>query len=116
MSLSLDPEIAQPRRSPAWSTNSATRRRPPSPPVSTASRSPTALLLNRAGADVDARVADLDAGLADVITVATMALANPDLPARIRSGAPLNEADPATFYGGDHRGYTDYPVLAAASN
>ncbi|MCO5998500.1 alkene reductase [Actinoallomurus rhizosphaericola] len=77
---------------------------------------PTALLLNRAGAGIDARVADLDAGLADVITVATMALANPDLPARIRSGAPLNEADPATFYGGDHRGYTDYPVLAPAAN
>jgi N-ethylmaleimide reductase len=77
---------------------------------------PTALVLNRAGADLDARVADLDAGLADVITVATMALANPDLPARIQAGAPLNEADPATFYGGDHRGYTDYPTLDAASS
>ncbi|MEU2427152.1 alkene reductase [Streptomyces sp. NPDC007851] len=76
---------------------------------------PTALFLNRAGADIDARVADLDAGLADVITVGTTALANPDLPARLRSGAPLNEADPATFYGGDHRGYTDYPALAVAS-
>jgi len=76
---------------------------------------PTALILNRPGAPLQARVADLDAGLADVITVGTMALANPDLPARIRMGAPLNEADPATFYGGDHRGYTDYPVLAAAA-
>ncbi|GAA3942748.1 alkene reductase [Actinoplanes auranticolor] len=76
---------------------------------------PAALLLNRAGAPFDARVADLDAGLADVITVGTLALANPDLPARIRAGAPMNEADPATFYGGDHRGYTDYPALAAAS-
>jgi N-ethylmaleimide reductase len=76
---------------------------------------PTALLLNRAGADIDARVADLDAGLADVITVATMALANPDLPARLRAGAPLNQADPATFYGGDHHGYTDYPTLDTAS-
>ncbi|MEV0402083.1 hypothetical protein [Actinoallomurus sp. NPDC050550] len=27
--------------------------------------------------------------------------------------APYNEADPATFYGGDHRGYTDYPVLGS---
>ncbi|MEU2867416.1 alkene reductase [Streptomyces mirabilis] len=74
---------------------------------------PTALLLNRAGTDIDTRVADLDAGLADVITVGTTALSNPDLPARIRSGAPLNQADPATFYGGDHHGYTDYPTLAA---
>jgi N-ethylmaleimide reductase len=44
-----------------------------------------------------------------------MALANPDLPERIRVGALLNEADPATFHGGDHRGYTDYPALAVAS-
>lgn len=77
---------------------------------------PTALFLNRAGAPLDARVADLDAGLADVITVGTLALANPDLPARVRAGAPLNEADPATFYGGDHRGYTDYPALAVVSS
>lgn len=63
---------------------------------------PTAVLLNRGGADIDTRVADLDAGLADVITVGTMALANPDLPARLRSGVSLNEPDPATFYGGDH--------------
>ncbi|MEU8660568.1 alkene reductase [Actinoplanes philippinensis] len=75
---------------------------------------PTALLLNRAGTPVGRRAADLDAGLADVITVGTAALANPDLPARLRSGAPLNNPDPATFYGGDHRGYTDYPSLTAA--
>jgi N-ethylmaleimide reductase len=77
---------------------------------------PTAVLLNRAGADIDARVADLDAGLADVITVGTMALPNPDLPARLRARAPLNQADPATFYGGDHRGYTDYPTLDTVSS
>lgn len=72
---------------------------------------PTALLINRAGADLETRIADLDSGVADVITVGTMALANPDLPERVRTGAPLNPADPATFYGGDHRGYTDYPTL-----
>ncbi len=72
---------------------------------------PTALLLNRAGADIDTRVADLDAGRADVITVGAMALANPDLPERVRAGAPLNEPDPSTFYGGDSHGYTDYPTL-----
>ncbi|OXM68421.1 hypothetical protein CF165_12975 [Amycolatopsis vastitatis] len=30
-------------------------------------------------------------------------------------GAPLNEPDRATFYGGDHRGYTDYPALGAVA-
>ncbi|KAA1397804.1 alkene reductase [Aeromicrobium ginsengisoli] len=52
-------------------------------------------------------------GLADVVAVGRSFLANPDLVERWKQGAPVNEADPATFYGGDHRGYTDYPVLAA---
>ncbi|AXI80777.1 alkene reductase [Peterkaempfera bronchialis] len=74
---------------------------------------PTAVVLNRGGADLDARVADIEAGLADVITVGAMALANPDLVERVRSGAPLNTPDPSTFYGGGEAGYTDYPKLPA---
>jgi N-ethylmaleimide reductase len=73
---------------------------------------PGPLLLNRVGADLNTRIQDLEGGLADVITVGKMALANPDLVARIKTGAPLNEPDPTTFYGGDERGYTDYPALA----
>jgi N-ethylmaleimide reductase len=42
-----------------------------------------------------------------------MALANPDLVERVRTGAPLNTPDPATFYGGGEAGYTDYPTLTA---
>lgn len=72
---------------------------------------PTALIVNRPGADLETRITDLDVGVADVITVGTMALANPDLPARVQAGAALNQADPTTFYGGDHHGYTDYPTL-----
>lgn len=41
--------------------------------------------------------------------------ANPDLPARLAVGGPYNTPDAATFYGGDHRGYTDYPTLPADS-
>ena len=40
----------------------------------------------------------------------TAFLANPDLPARIKGGAPLNAVDPATFYSPGARGYTDYPL------
>ncbi|MEU8454478.1 alkene reductase [Streptomyces griseoaurantiacus] len=76
---------------------------------------PTALLLNRAGADLADRAADIASGRADVITVGALALANPDLPERVRSGAPLNTPDPATFYGGDAKGYTDYPALSTPS-
>ncbi len=76
---------------------------------------PGALLLNRPGTDLQTRVSDLENGLADVITVGSMALANPDLVARARAGAPLNEPDRTTFYGGDERGYTDYPTLAEST-
>ena len=36
-------------------------------------------------------------------------LANPDLPKRLQLGSALNEPDQQTFYGGDAKGYTDYP-------
>ncbi|GAA4609726.1 alkene reductase [Actinoallomurus liliacearum] len=64
-------------------------------------------------ATAEAGVDALREGLADAIAYARLWLANPDLPARIEAGGPYNEADMATFYGGDHRGYTDYPVLGA---
>jgi N-ethylmaleimide reductase len=51
---------------------------------------------------------------ADLVSFGASFLANPDLPERLRAGAPLNEPDVATFYGGDARGYTDYPVLETA--
>ena len=76
---------------------------------------PTALLLNRAGADLPTRIADLDAGLADVITVGAMALANPDLVARVMTGAGLNQPVRASFYGGGDEGYLDYPTLAGTA-
>lgn len=72
---------------------------------------PTALLVNRGGADLATRVADLESGVADVVTTGSWALANPDLVDRLRSGADLNEPDVATFYGGGENGYVDYPVL-----
>lgn len=56
----------------------------------------------------------LAAGQADAIAFGTPFLANPDLPARILSGAPLNAPDPATFYTPGPQGYTDYPTLPPA--
>jgi N-ethylmaleimide reductase len=50
-------------------------------------------------------------GDADLVAFGQLFLANPDLPARFRLNAPFNEADPTTFYGGDERGYIDYPAL-----
>lgn len=72
---------------------------------------PTTLIVNRPGRPREEISRDVDAGLADAASVATFALANPDLVARLRTGAPLNEPDKLAFYGGDARGYTDYPTL-----
>lgn len=55
----------------------------------------------------------LEAGQADLIAFARPFLANPDLVARLRKGAALNEPDPSTFYTPGPKGYTDYPALAA---
>ena len=56
----------------------------------------------------------LAANEADLIAFGKPFIANPDLVERFRSGAPLNTADKATFYGGGAKGYTDYPVLGEA--
>jgi N-ethylmaleimide reductase len=72
---------------------------------------PNALLVTRDNRPLAKAAADVEAGLADVAAVARWALANPDFVNRYRLGVPLNEPDPTTFYGGDARGYTDYPTL-----
>ncbi|RYD36060.1 MAG: alkene reductase [Verrucomicrobiaceae bacterium] len=50
-------------------------------------------------------------GEADAVAFGKAAIANPDLVERFRTGAPLNEPNPATFYGEGPAGYTDYPTL-----
>jgi N-ethylmaleimide reductase len=57
----------------------------------------------------------LDAGAADLIAFGKPFISNPDLVERLRKGAPLNEWDKATFYGGGAKGYTDYPRLQQAA-
>jgi N-ethylmaleimide reductase len=48
---------------------------------------------------------------ADLVAFGKPFIANPDLVRRLRENAALNTPDPATFYGGGAKGYTDYPVL-----
>lgn len=57
----------------------------------------------------------VQSGEADLIAFGSLFIANPDLVARLKQDAPLNEPDPQTFYGGDARGYTDYPTLGEAA-
>jgi 2,4-dienoyl-CoA reductase-like NADH-dependent reductase (Old Yellow Enzyme family) len=55
--------------------------------------------------------ADLNAGHADAVAFGVKFIANPDLPARLQSGAPLNELRTDGLYVGGAAGYTDYPSL-----
>lgn len=52
-------------------------------------------------------------GDADMVSFGKPFIANPDLVERFRSDVELNAVDPDTFYGGDEKGYTDYPALAS---
>ncbi|MFC4166271.1 alkene reductase [Teichococcus aestuarii] len=58
--------------------------------------------------------ADLAEGRADAISFGLKFIANPDLPERLRLGAPLNEVNRDTLYAGGAEGYVDYPALDAA--
>ena len=50
-------------------------------------------------------------GKLDAVAFGTAFLANPDLPMRIQTKAPLNAPDSNTFYTPGAKGYTDYPTL-----
>ncbi len=58
-----------------------------------------------------AALALIEDGTTDLVAFGALFLANPDLPARLATGGPFNAPDPASFYGGTHEGYTDYPEL-----
>lgn len=75
---------------------------------------PTAVLVVRYGRERDGIANDIEAGLADIAPLGRFALANPDIVERLRTGAPLNDLDPTTLYGGGAAGYTDYPPLQSA--
>jgi N-ethylmaleimide reductase len=70
-------------------------------------------LMANKGYDLARANAVLRDGSADLVSFATLYLANPDLPERLRRGGPFNAAERKTFYGGGAAGYTDYPALPA---
>lgn len=53
----------------------------------------------------------LDSDAANLVSFGTPFIANPDFVERLTLGEPPNKANPETFYGGDEKGYTDYPAL-----
>ena len=71
-------------------------------------------LIGNMGYTADEAQAAIASGALDAVAFGTGFLANPDLPARILAGAPLNAPNPATFYTPGAEGYTDYPSLPVA--
>lgn len=71
------------------------------------------LFILAGGFDQDSAEHALQAGQADLIAFARPFIANPDLVARLRTGAALSAPDPATFYTPGPAGYTDYPSAPA---
>ena len=53
----------------------------------------------------------ISSGEADAVAFGVWFIANPDLPKRLKSGAPLNAPKPELFYHPTAEGYTDYPAL-----
>lgn len=72
------------------------------------------VLVGNMGYDAKEAAAAIATGSLDAVAFGTGFLANPDLPARIAVEAPLNQAQPATFYSPGPVGYTDYPRLDQA--
>jgi N-ethylmaleimide reductase len=71
----------------------------------------TNTVIANSGYNRDTAEAELMKGTAKLISFARLFLANPDLPQRFEQNAALNEVDSKTMYGGDEKGYTDYPTL-----
>ncbi|BDR08930.1 alkene reductase [Comamonas thiooxydans] len=57
----------------------------------------------------------VEQGWADLIGFGRPFVANPDLPERLRIGAPLALHERETLFGGGERGLTDYPTLETES-
>jgi len=72
------------------------------------------LVLNSDYRTVEDAQAAIDSGVADAIAFGRTFLANPDLPERLRIGAPLNQDDMKTWYSQGPEGYIDYPALQTA--
>jgi N-ethylmaleimide reductase len=68
------------------------------------------VLITAGGFTGETAEAAIAAGHADAIAFGRIFISNPDLPRRLREELPLTPYNRATFYGGEEKGYTDYPV------
>jgi N-ethylmaleimide reductase len=69
-------------------------------------------LIAAGGFTAESAAAIVASGDADLVAFGRHFISNPDLPERLRRNLPLTRYDRSTFYGGDGRGYIDYPAHA----
>jgi N-ethylmaleimide reductase len=66
------------------------------------------LLITNHGFDFEKANEYIEKGHADMVAFGAWYISNPDLVERFAAGAPINEPDKDTYYGGNEKGYTDY--------
>jgi N-ethylmaleimide reductase len=66
-------------------------------------------IISNTGYNRDEAEESIKAGLIDAVAFAKFYISNPDLVRRFAEGLALAECDFSTLYGGNEKGYTDYP-------
>jgi len=61
--------------------------------------------------DREMAIEAVEIGAVDLVAFGRPFISNPDLVSRLEKDAALNELDETTLYGGNEKGYTDYPAL-----
>lgn len=69
------------------------------------------VLIGNMGYSGEEAECDIASGKLDAVAFGISFLANPDLPARFKTHAALNQPDQATFYTFGPEGYIDYPAM-----
>ena len=71
------------------------------------------IFISAGGYTADDAKQAVESGKVDAVAFGRIYIANPDLVERLKTNAPLNPYNRATFYGGGEKGYTDYPFLSS---
>lgn len=83
----------------------------PLDPIETFGKLTDHTVIANCGYTKDTGESALQKGIAKLISYGALFLANPDLPKRFELNAELNQLDRATMYGGQDKGYIDYPFM-----
>ncbi len=70
------------------------------------------VFISAGGYTPESAKAAVESGQADAVAFGRYYISNPDLAQRLQKGIALTPYDRATFYGGNQKGYTDYPFAA----